>query len=296
MKRVSLLLGLWLVSGPWLRGQVEVSLVMGEDQFLPYESIVVGVRIVNLSGQTLELGQDDDWLSFSVETWTGKPVTRLGDVPVRLPFTVESSKVATRRVNIAPYFRMDSPGGYRVSAVVRLKQWAQRVTSPSKEFEIERGTKLWEQVFGVPVPPGQTNAPLVVRKYALMQSSYTKHNRLYVRLTDGEENQVYSVFPIAPMVSFAQPEAQVDHNCYLNVLCQTGARSFLYCVIDPSGHMGRRRTYDYTNTRPRLRPDGEGGYEVSGGVRRITQNDLPPPDAPRGIEEVGSTNAVPPKS
>jgi hypothetical protein len=296
MKRIVFLLGLWLVSTPWLSAQVEVSLVMDQEQYLPHEPLLIGVRITNLSGQTLELGQDDDWLSFAVETWTGKPVPQVGDVPVRFPFTLESSKVGTRTVDIAPYFRMDMPGGYRVTAIVKLKQWNQRLTSLAKELEITKGTKIWEQVFGVPTADENAKTPPEVRKFSLFQSSYTKHNRLYVRLTDGQEKQVYRVFPIAPMVSFGQPEAQLDRNCYLHVLCQTGARSFTYCVIDPGGQLGRRYTYDYTNTRPVLRSNGEGSFRVMGGIRRVTLSDLPPPLAPKAPADLITTNAVPTKS
>ena len=63
---LSLVFGYWL-SACWLGAQVTAEVVLDEEYFLPGESIVVSVRISNLSGQTLQLGKDPDWLTFAVE-------------------------------------------------------------------------------------------------------------------------------------------------------------------------------------------------------------------------------------
>ena len=77
---------------------------MDQDQILPSESLVVGVRITNFSGQTLHFGADNDWLRISIEGKEGSMVPTTGDVPVQGEFEVESSTVATKRVEVAPYW------------------------------------------------------------------------------------------------------------------------------------------------------------------------------------------------
>src|SRR6266496_341741 len=103
--------------------QVQVELTLEQDQFLAGESVLVGVRITNFSGQTLHLGEDSDWLHFTMEGRDNEFVPTSGNVPVRGEFAVESSSVATRRVDLAPCFALSKPGRYSVAATVKLKQW-----------------------------------------------------------------------------------------------------------------------------------------------------------------------------
>src|SRR5947209_890624 len=188
MKVYALWLGVFLGSVAWSAAQVSVELVLDQDQFLLNESLPVKVRITNRSGQPLQLGQEKDWLSFTIESRDGYFVPSLGEVPVMGEQSVESSMVATRRVDLMPYYDLSKPGRYTVTASVKLKQWNQEVLSKPKPFEIARGTKIWEQEFGVAAAEG---APPDARKYALQQANYVKRLMLYVRLTDVAERRVF---------------------------------------------------------------------------------------------------------
>src|SRR6059058_4100698 len=132
--------------------QVTVELALEQDQFLPGESLMVGVRITNFSGQTLHLGKDNDWLRITLEGRDNYVVPTTSDLPVQGEFDVESSKVVTRRVDVAPYFSLARPGRYLVSATVRLKDWDKELISKPKAFDIIAGTTLWEQDVGVLAP------------------------------------------------------------------------------------------------------------------------------------------------
>ncbi len=200
MKITRLSLGLLLVSLSPLAAQVSVEVVLEQDQFLRDESLPVKVRITNRSGQTLNLGKEADWLRFTLESRDGGAVSRLGDAPVLGEFSLESSLAASKPVDLMPYFDLSKPGRYTVTATVKIKQWNQEVSSRAKDFEIVRGTKLWEQEFGVPVAAG----PPEVRKYALQQANCLKRLLLYVRLTDPDERRVFRVFPVGPLVSFSR--------------------------------------------------------------------------------------------
>lgn len=263
--------------------QVSVEVVMDQAQFLRDEPLPVKVRVTNRSGRALQLGQDNEWLAFTVESLDGALVARLSDPPVSGAFALESAEVATRLVNLEPCFELSQPGRYTVAASVRIKEWNEEVTGKPKPFEIVRGVRLWEQPFGVPAREGAPE----IRKYILQQASYRKELKLYVRLTDANEHNVFRVFPLGPLVSFSQPEAQVDKASQLHVLCQTGARAFLFHVINPDGEVVLRQTYDYSTTRPMLRATEDGRIFVAGGIRRVTAGDIPA--APPGSSAV-STN------
>jgi hypothetical protein len=266
--------------------QVTVELTQEQDQFLPSESLPVAVRITNRSGQSLRLGQAEDWLTFAVEARDNQVVPKLGDVPVAGEFVLDSSQVVTLRLDVAPYFLLTRPGRYSITATLQLKEWHQNIRSEPKSFDIIQGVKLWEQEIGLPEPDSGTNAIPVVRKFVLQQANYLRTQlRLYVRLTDASGSRTLRVLPIGPMVSFGRPEPQVDKFSNMHLLFQTGPHTYSYFVINPDGEIIARRTYDYLDKRPRLTPDAEGKVLVTGGVRRPTSSDIPPSKAEAAAAE-----------
>jgi hypothetical protein len=277
MKFSGLGLTLLLASLASASAQVTVEVTQDQDQFLQGESLPVAVRITNRSGQPLNLGAAEDWLTFSIESREGLVVAKTGDAPVAGEFVLDSSKVAIKRVDLAPYFNLNRQGRYDIVANVHIKDWNRDVTSRPHHFDVIEGAKLWEQEVGVPKVAGAADAPPEVRKFVLQQANYLKAQlRLYLRVVDGY-GRTLRVFPIGPMVSFGQPEPQVDRQSNLHVLYQNGAYAFSYTVFDFNGELISRQTYDYVKTRPRLRMDNEGNVVEFGGVRRVTVNDVPPP-------------------
>jgi hypothetical protein len=143
------------------------------------------------------------------------------------------------------------------------------------------GAKLWSQVFGVPLPPGVTNRPPEVRKYTLEEANYLRSQlRMYVQVSNESGTTIFKVRPIGPMVSFSQPEAQLDQSSNLHVLYQSGAASFIYSLINPDGDMVRQEIYDYINVRPRLHVGDDGSITVFGGVRRVRPQEITPVKSP----------------
>ena len=253
--------------------QVAVELLLDQSQFLRDESVMVKVRIINRSGQTLTLGDDANWLTFHVQNRNSRSVVQRSDPAVEGSFELESASAATRRVDLVPHFALSQLGRYTVSARVRIKGWGQEIVSASKEFDIIPGLKVWEQEVGVPNNAG----PPEVRKYSLQQATCLKQLTLYARVTDNKDDQIFRVQPLGPLVSFAKPEAQVDKNSNLHVVFQSGARSFYYVVVSPYGDVMLRQTHEFSgNSRPTLRATEDGGFSVSGGFRRRSPTDLPP--------------------
>ena len=277
MKALGFGLLLLAVARTPVTAQVSVELTQDQDQFLPAESMPLTVRITNRSGQSLHLGRGEDWLTFSVETRGGEVVPRLGQVPVEGEFMLESSRMATLHVDLAPAFALSRSGRYSVIATMQIREWNQSVRSQPRSFDIIEGVRLWEQAIGLPNSAQGSNSPPEVRKFILQQAHYLKSQlQLYVRLTDASGDRTFRVFPIGPMVSFGRPDPQVDKFSNLHLLYQAGPHSFNYVVINPEAEIIARRTYDYGDKRPRLQPDAEGKILVMGGVRRPTPQDVPP--------------------
>ncbi len=257
--------------------QVNVDVTLDQENYLPGETIEASVRVTNLSGQTLHLGTDADWLSFTLESRDGEVVARTGEVPVTGEFTLESSKAAIKHVNLAPYFSLDQPGRYNVTAGLKVKKWGFETVSRPKSFDIVRAARLWDQDFGVP-STSSTNSTPEVRKYILEEANYLRGQlRLYFRLTDPSGATTFRVTPIGTLLSFSRWQALVDKDSRLHVLYQCAPRAYSYSVFQPSGVQSIRQFHEFTETRPRLEPGSDGSVAVVGGARRVTALDIPAP-------------------
>ena len=295
MKKLALWLILHLLALAPALAQVSVEVVQEQAHFLPGEDILIGVRIINSSGQTLRFGDDADWLTFTVESSEGAVVSQIGDVPVVGGFSLESSKMGTKRVNLAPYYSFPSAGRYLVRAIVKIKSWDREVGSQPKSFTIIQGAKLWQQDFGLPT--SSTNGQPEIRKYMLQQATYLRGPlRLYLRVTDPDGGKTFKVQPIGSMVSFGRPQPQIDQQSNLHLLYQNGPQTFSYTVHNPDGELLKRETYEIGDNKPRLRADDQGRIIVAGGARRDSQTDFPPPQPEEeekpGTSSEATTNAV----
>lgn len=265
---------MFLAGAAGLPAQVSVELLTTQTQYIPGEAIPVLVRISNQSGQTLTMGQDNEWLTVSVEARDGSLVPRLAELPVEGQFTLESSQLGKKVLDIAPGFDLTRQGNYNVTATVKLPQWQRWISSSPLAISIIKANTIWEQECGVPGSNDGSGAP-EVRKFALQQANYMKNLRLYVRITDASGTKIFKLINVGSQVSFNTPEAQIDKTSRLHLLHQTGAKSFCYAVISPNGDLEVLQTHDFVSSRPRLRKDTEGRILVSGGARRMTPQDIP---------------------
>lgn len=298
MKIVRVGIALLLAPLSHLFAQVSADVVLEQEQFLVGETLPVAVRIVNRSGQVLHFGESPDWLTFSVESRDKLNVIKNAEVPVDGAFALDNGKVATRRVDLLPHFNLNQIGRYQVTATLRVKEWDGQVLTKPKTFDLINAAKLWSQEIGVPTG---TAGPPEVRRYSLEQANYLRTQlRLYLRITDAEGARVFKVLALGQVVSFSEPEHQIDRSSNLHIFYQNGARSFSYQVVSPQGELLIRQTYDYTDTRPRLKRNEDGLFYVQGGLRRETESDLPGPKPPEPALPAGTnrtsaaTHVVPP--
>ena len=294
MKIFSLALALAALTSFRAAAQVSVTVTMEQEEYLPGEALPVAVNIVNRSGRSIHLGASSDWLTFSVESAEGFVVTKNGDVPVQGEFDLESSQLGIKRADLQPYFIVSKPGRYKIIATLHLKDWSATMTSPAKYFDVINGADLWSQDFGLPAAPGLTNAPPEVRKYTLVEANYLSSQlRLYIRVTDSADQQVFKVAPLGTLVSFSHPEAQVDRTSRLHIIWQTGSQAFTYCVVSADGLVVQREIYDYFTSRPRLSVDTNGDVIVAGGTRRLHPADYPSVKSPAELPPLQPPATVP---
>lgn len=259
--------------------QVTVDVSLDQQQFLPGEDLPVTVHVTNRSGQLLHLGEAG-WLTFFIQSKDGSMVIRKSDPAVTGLFDLGNSEVAIKHVNLAPYFNLQHTGSYRVTATVHIAAWDSDISSAPQSFDVIEGAQLWSQSFGV-TDPEMPDQPPRVREYTLVEANYL-HNelRLYVQVSDQTDGAILKVRSLGPMISFSQPEAQLDSASKLHVICQSGATAFTYSVVSADGKLVQQEIYDYVNTRPRLSEGSDGSVIVRGGVRRLEPVEIPPVKSP----------------
>ncbi|MGN6386404.1 MAG: hypothetical protein ACTHMT_09210 [Verrucomicrobiota bacterium] len=258
--------------------QLRVEVSFEQETYLPKEPMNAVVRIYNSSGQTLVLGTNETWLTFSIENANGAIVEQKKVPDVVGEFTLPSAHRARKFVDLAAAYDLTKFGRYYVTATVHIPQWNQSFTSYKHAVVgISTGVKLWERAFGVPQEKGQGKPE--IRKFQLVQANHLKELSLFVRITDENDSYTFDIFPLGPLMGLSRPEPQMDQWSNLHVLYQDGARSFRYTVIMPDGMILTRQSWEIEqNSRPQLVSGEDGRIKVAGGVRRVSASDLPPPE------------------
>jgi hypothetical protein len=277
--RISFLLA-GLLSAPMLHAQVKVEVLLRQErkqeqkQYLVKEPLEIGVRVVNHSGQKLNLTKGD-WLSISVMDENDFAVKQIGAMPVAEDVSIESSYMATQWLDIGQTFDFKENARYSIRARVDVFDWSRDFYTDAKYFEMIRGASLWEQKFGVPVKtPGELPE---IRNYILQQALYLAEPQLYLRITDDSGKTVHAVERLAPMIQVSRPEAQVDTLSRLHVFTQISMKDFVHIIIDPDGTIQQRDTYMIEGYRPTLKVSPSGGVYVAGGIRQLRRTDIPTP-------------------
>lgn len=254
--------------------QIRVDIDTNQDRYLAYEDIYVYVTISNFSGRDLLLGESEDWLSFYAKSQTGHIIRKEGQPEVKGAFIVKNSHEAMKVVSIVKNFDFSKKDQYMIQVVAKIPGFEDEYVSNEASFFIVNGVKLWEQVFGL--PQSDPNQSPELRKYSLYQATQKKKIYLYFRLSDPNDHYVYRVYPIGTMLSFSEPQAQLDGNSHLHVLNQFGARSFAYYEFSPLGEKLKQQTYQLQQGRkPKLGFKSAEGISVYDGVRVPHQTDFP---------------------
>lgn len=273
-------------------GGVTAEISLDQPQYMPDEDIDVTLQIFNRSGQTIEFGKEPAWITFSVQGEANRVGEHLGDVPAG-EFSLVTGQMGTKHLNLASFYSFHQTGHYRVVATIKLPQWNQEIATKEITFAIMNGVPMPgvpELSFGVPSPAGSSNSMPEVRKYMLLKSTVQDEPKVYFRLSDSTGARTIRTYPLGRIVSFAQPEAQVDSASNLHLLYQSYARSFSYYVINPDGKLVSRQTHEFTQSRPTLKADSEGRIYVSGGARRYSSSDWPVPTVTNFQTNTNATN------
>ncbi len=261
--RFRLLLCLFLLGTGSLQAQVQVDLKLKRLQYIAYEPLMATLEITNLAGRDIELRNDrgQDWFGFEVMAAEERPVGPSRKVAPEAPLNIPAGQTVSRKINLSPLYPIHDFGTYRVRANVYFADLGKHFYSKARVFKITDARALWQKTVGLPdEPAGNT------RTYSLMTNRFPTYTSLYVRVEDRDSGVVYSTFPLGRVISFEQPQVEIDQENRLHVLHCGAPRTWSYTQVGLNGELLQRKTILQTRSMPRLRRKTDGRVAVFGGV------------------------------
>src|SRR5438094_9904935 len=245
--------------------QVQVDLKFKRLQYIAYEPVVATLGITNLAGRDIDLHDADgqSWFGFEVSGREGQPTPPVTTDNAQPPLQIKAGQKVTQRINLTPLYPVQEFGTYHVRAHIYFADLGKFFYSGTKVFEVTDARPIWQGTVGI---PDGVSAPGNVRTYSLMTNQFPDHTSLYVRVQDKDNGIVYATYSLGRIISFEEPQAQIDRTNKLHVLQCAAPRSWAYARVGLNGELLEHSSFMETKTRPRLVHSANGEIAVRGGV------------------------------
>jgi hypothetical protein len=263
--KIALLLACLLLGVTRLQAQIQVELKLPRLQFIAYEPVTATLGITNLAGRDVDLHDADgqSWFDFEITGREGQPIGPTRMTSEQPPLRIEAGKKVTRKINLTPLYQVHDFGTYHVRAHVYFSDLGKFFYSQTKVFEVTDARPIWQKTVGVPEDnPGSGAA----RTYSLLTNRFPDHTSLYVRVEDKDSGIVYATYSLGRILSFDEPQAEVDPANRLHVLHCAAPKSWAYSEIGLNGELLAHSAFMETKARPRLVHVADGKITVRGGM------------------------------
>jgi len=248
-----------------VQAQIQVELKLPRLQFISYEPVMATLGITNLAGRDVDLHDADgqSWFDFEITGSEGQPVGPTRVSSEQPPLRIEAGKKVTRKINLTPLYQVHDFGTYHVRAHVYFSDLGKFFYSQTKVFEVTDARPIWQKTVGVPEDNPGSGA---VRTYSLLTNRFPNHTSLYVRVEDKDSGIVYATFSLGRILSFDEPQAELDRTNRLHVLHCAAPKSWAYSEIGLNGELLAHSALMETKARPRLIHGADGNVTVRGGM------------------------------
>jgi len=247
------------------QAQIHLELKFPRLQYIAHEPVVATVKITNLAGRPIDLRDEkgQQWFGFEVNAREGRPVIPLHAKAPEPALHVETGQTVTRKIDLTPLFPVHDLGAYHVRANVYFADINQFFSSPTKVFQVSDARPIWQKTVGIPeaMPMGGE-----IRTYSILSYRFADHAALYVRVEDKNRGVVCATYSLGRILSYEEPQAQIDHANHLHVLRCATPRKWAYSHIGLNGEVLAQSIFMETRTRPRLRFTPSGAVAVKGGM------------------------------
>ncbi len=263
--KIALLFASFFLWAARMQGQIQVDLKFPRLQFIAYEPVIATLGITNLAGRDVDLHDADGqaWFGFEVTGAEGQLIAPLKITGEQPPLKIEAGKRVTRKINLTPLYQVHDFGAYHVRAHIYFPDLSKFFYSQTKVFEVTDARPIWQKTVGIPEGnPGPGN----VRTYSLLTNRFPDHTSLYVRVEDKDSGIVFATYSLGRILSFDEPQAELDRVNRLYVLHCASPRNWAYSQIGLNGELLAHSSFMETKTRPRLTHATDGEVTVRGGM------------------------------
>lgn len=229
MKRISL--GAW-VGACWAwtlvaQAQVELTWSLANNRTVLMEPVLALVRIVNNSGQTLDLTpRGNAKLTFDVEDQPTSTVPGTGKPLLQQPVLIPAGETREVELNLLDAYRIVKGQSYMLTPMLEfdgLRFLGQRLS-----LEVQPGIVLIQRDYGLPSSGDarQVSVRLVHRD---------RYDRLFLRIDNSSTGYCLGVYDLGRVIRFFTPCLEQDRNGAFHVLHQTGPDRFAYSTFGYDG-------------------------------------------------------------
>lgn len=256
----------FLLFGLEVQGQIQVNVRFKRLQYVAYEPIIATVTIRNLAGRDLDLhdARGQDWCGFEIKDDAGRTLRPLA-TPPEPPLHLVAGITVSREINLTPLYPVSDLGLYHARGNIYLAELDKFFYAEPKVFEVTDARPIWQRTVGV---PGE-NLGSATRTFSLMTNRFPDHTSLYVRVEDRDTHRVYATYSLGKIISFDEPQAEVDRQSQLHVLQCAAPSVWTYSVVGTGGELLRRSSYTQGRAIPHLLRSGKGTVAVAGGTERV---------------------------
>lgn len=264
--------------------QFAAGLRLDKTNYLALEQVTATVTVSNRSGADVVMSgsSQGNWLAFEVTDGTGRTLTPIA-MPQEKTFLFKAGTTIEEKVVLSERYALGELGTYGVTATVYHPPTRQFYASNRTRLNVLDAKPFWETQIGVPA--GYRNAGRIHR-YSLSIFRDVDRTSIYVRVTDERSGEKLVAYPLGPVSSAIDPQANVDNENKLHVMFLAVPRTYCHAVILPDGKLAKREYHkELDNSRPVLIANQDGTFAVQGG--ELYDPSAPPPPKPkvRGASE-----------
>jgi len=257
-------LGLTLALFTSAQAQLAATLRVNKRQYLAGEPVMAVVTVTNHAGQNLTFAGDgrNQWLNFVVKDSKGNPVNSKGRA-IFGKMTVKAGQTMAREVDLSEHFKLDQPGGFSTSAVIRMPGSVGDGTSTNRvTFNQSPGRLFWSQTVGIAGGSGET------RQFRILNFSGDLRNQIYAQIRNERTGQYVRTFLLGDVLTLREPLATVDNKQRMHVMFLATPTMWVHCEVDTDGRLVNRGIHQRASSGdPRLVTLSDGSVRVSNSIR-----------------------------
>lgn len=249
--------------------QVDISISTRNNEFIPYEAVMVNVDISNRSGRPILLASADGatpWVKFVVNNEKGENLPLVAEQAPLPPLQLRPGQRITQEFMVNSIYPMIAFGRYSIQASVWVPPDRAYASSNIIRVNVIGAREIWSDAFAVPA--GRPDGGGTSRIFRLLKLRSIDKQIMYVRLDDRASGRVLSCFPVGTSLDMREPAYTIDGDGNLHLLHLINRDLYQHIVVDSSGKLIVRDNHlEVGGSRPVLAAAADNSIGVLGGRR-----------------------------